>query len=236
VRVSVGNPPTTGGNGPGALFTALISNGLALPIASLTVLITLFLPLIGAMSAADAISGELATGTLRGLLIAPVSRAKLLGVKLCGVAATSLVATLAVSVVGMVTGLIVLGSGNLTTLSGTTLGLGTALWRVLLATLWVAFQVLAVAGIALAISTFTEHPIVVMATTLALIILSTVLGAIPSLQGITPYLITTGWTALPDFLRDPVPSTALLKGLGVGACYLVIGLSVAGGKLARREG
>jgi ABC-2 type transport system permease protein len=224
-------------SGPaGGIFGALVSNGLALPVVALTVLVALFLPLIGAMSAADAIAGEAASGTLRGLLIAPVGRVRLLGVKAFGVAAVSLAATLAVSVVGVVAGLALFGTGGLVTLSGTTIGLGPALLRVLIAALWVAFQVFAVAAVALAISTLTEHPMVVMAATLAGLIVTTVLGSISSLSWLHPYLISTDWTSVVDVLRDPMPSANLLHGLGVAACYLVIGLAGALARMVTKDG
>jgi ABC-2 type transport system permease protein len=224
-------------SGPGGgIFGALVSNGLALPVVSLTVLVVLFLPLVGAMSAADAIAGEVAAGTLRGLLIAPVGRVKLLGVKAFGVAAVALAATLAVSLVGVVIGLALLGSGGLVTLSGTTIGVGPALLRVLIAALWVAFQVFAVSAVALAISTLTEHPMVVMAATLAGLIVMQVLGSVPSLGWLHPYLISNDWPSVVDVLRDPIPSGDLTHGLAVAACYMVIGLAGAVARMVTKDG
>ena len=82
------------------------------------------------MAAADAIAGEAACGTLRGLLLAPVSRLRLVGMKAFGVLVVAAAAVLALAVVGMLAGLLVVGEadGQLVTLSGTTLGLGRARW------------------------------------------------------------------------------------------------------------
>ena len=68
---STGNGP---GNGGDALLTSAAGNALVLPIATLIVSLNLMLPLTSAMSAADALAGELSHGTLRGWLLAPVSR------------------------------------------------------------------------------------------------------------------------------------------------------------------
>ena len=58
--------------GPGrGLIGAVAGNGLVLPVAAMTVALALLLPLAVAMAAADAIAGEAASGTLRGLLLAP---------------------------------------------------------------------------------------------------------------------------------------------------------------------
>ena len=225
-----------GGAGPGALFTILIGNGFVLPVLSLTLLLAMLLPLLGAMSAADALAGESNHGTLRGLLVAPVSRARLLGVKAFGVAAVVFIATLSVAVVGLLTGVVLVGTDGLITMSGNTLSFGDALARIGISVLWVSFQVWAVAAIALAVSAFTEHPLVVMAATLAGALVFAILTVIPQLEWIQPYLITTGWVSLTDVLRDPMPWDGLIDSTLKAACYLVIGLSVAYARLSTKDG
>lgn len=227
VAVAIGISLASGARDPSGLVAALVGNGLALPIVSLTFTLPLLLPLIGAMSAADAIAGEAAHGTLRGLLIAPVGRVRLFMVKATGVLAVCFTATLIIAVVGLVAGLIALGSGGLVTFSGTTLGLGAALGRLVLAVLWTTLQVFAVAAIALAISTRTEHPLVVMAATLAGLIVCTVLSALPALDWLQPYLITDSFRTVTGLLSDPVQTASLWEGVARGGCYLMIGLSLA---------
>jgi ABC-2 type transport system permease protein len=224
------------GNGPGGLFASLIGNGFVLPVLSLTLLLTMLLPLLGAMSAADALAGETAHGTLRGLLMAPISRPRLLAVKAFGVGATVLIAVVAVSVVGLLTGIVLVGTDGLITLSGNTLSFGDALARIGLAAAWVTFEVWAVAAIALAVSAFTEHPLVVMAATLAGALVFAILTVIPQLDWLQPYLLTTGWTSITDVLRDPMPWDGLLDSTLKAACYLVIGLSVAYARLSSKDG
>ena len=84
------------------------------------------------VAAADAISGEATQGTLRGLLLAPVGRLRLVAMKAIGVVvvAGGAVATIALS--GLVAGLVLVGTveGRLLTLSGTTVDLVDALGRV----------------------------------------------------------------------------------------------------------
>lgn len=225
-----------GGNGPGSLFTILIGNGFVLPVLSLTLLLAMLLPLLGAMSAADALAGESNHGTLRGLLIAPVSRARLLGVKAFGVGTVVFIATAAVALVGLVTGVILVGTDGLITLTGNTLSFGDALARIGLSVVWVTFQVWAVAAIALAVSAFTEHPLVVMAATLAGALVFAILTVIPQLDWMQPYLLTTGWTSLTDVLRDPMPWDGLIDSTLKAACYLLIGLSVAYARLSTKDG
>ena len=224
------------GNRGAALMTDLVGNGLVLPVAALTLTLALLLPLVGAMWAADAIAGEAAAGTLRGLLIAPVSRFRVLGVKAFGVATAILAACVLIALVGLVAGLLLVGSQGMVTLSGTTLSFGAALGRVAIATLWVAFQVWAVAAVALAVSACTEHPLVVMAATVSGAIVFGVLSSIPALDWLQPYLLTNQWTALADVLRDPMPTAALWHGIAEAACYMAIGLSLTLARMTTKDG
>ncbi|QUQ69114.1 ABC transporter permease subunit [Kutzneria sp. CA-103260] len=224
------------GPGGGGLFASLIGNGFVLPILSLTLLLTMLLPLLGAMAAADALAGESAHGTLRGLLIAPVSRARLLAVKAFGVGATVFIAVVAIAVVGLLTGVVLVGTDGLITLSGNTLSFGDALARIGLAVLWVTFQVWAVAAIALAVSAFTEHPLVVMAATLAGALVFGILTVIPQLDWLQPYLLTSTWPTITDVLRDPMPWDGLVNSTLKAACYLVIGIGAAYARLSTKDG
>lgn len=224
------------GSRGGSIYSVIAGNGFVLPVIALVANLTLLLPLVSAMWSADAIAGEASNGTLRGLLIAPISRVRLLGVKAFGVAVAVLAACVLIVLVGLITGLIVVGSQGMLTMSGTTLTTGAAIGRLAIAAGWVAVQVWAVAAIALAISTWTEHPLVVLAATIAGAIVFGVLSAIPSLAFLQPYLLTNSWTALTDVLRDPMPFDGLIHGLEEAGCYLVIGLSVAVARMVSRDG
>lgn len=223
---------TPGGDG---LVRQVAGNGLVLPVAALSISLALLLPLVVTMSAADALAGESAHGTLRGLLLAPVSRARLVGVKTAGVLVVAVVAVATVVVVGVVTGLVLVGGGDMLTVSGTEVGTGAGLARVALAALWTVGQLAAVAAVALAISSATDHPLVVLAATLGGLIVSGVLTAIPALDWLQPVLLPTGWAAIADVLRDPVPLDGLLESSYRAACYLVIGLGLALARTLTRE-
>jgi ABC-2 type transport system permease protein len=234
IGTRIGNNSPRGGGG--GLIGDLVGNGFVLPVASLSITLAVLLPLVGAMWSADALAGEAANSTLRYLLVAPVSRVRLLVVKSFGVATAVLAACALIAVVGMITGYLVLGSHDLLTLSGTTLSFGSALGRVALAVGWVAVQVWAVCAIALAVSACTEHPMVVMASTLAGAVVLGVLSNIPALDWLQPYLLTNSWTSLVDVLRDPMPTGGLLHGLAEAACYGVIGWSLALARMVTKDG
>lgn len=66
------------------VFVTAATSALALPIGSIAVALGLLLPLSVAIVSADALAGEQSHGTLRGWLLAPVSRGRLLAVKAFG--------------------------------------------------------------------------------------------------------------------------------------------------------
>ncbi|MBN9109600.1 MAG: ABC transporter permease subunit [Pseudonocardia sp.] len=223
--------------GGGGLIGAIAGNGLVLPVAAMTLMLALLLPLAVGMAAADAIAGEAAHGTLRGLLLAPVGRGRLVLMKAFGVLVVAVTATLIVAVVGVIAGLVVVGGadGTLVTLSGTTLGFGEAMGRVGIAALWTVGQLAAVGAIALAISAFTEHPLVVLASVLGGLIVFGVLGAIPALDWLQPYLLTTGFSAGADVLRDPMTWGELGSSTLRALCYVAIGGGITASRMLTRD-
>lgn len=225
-----------GPDGPGALAAIVADNGLVLAVFVLFIALQMLLPMVGAMWAADALAGEASTGALRNLLVAPVSRTRLLAIKAFGVAAASLIGIGLMTVSGVLSGLLLLGGDQMLTMSGTTLTVWPAIGRILLAALLVWVQVLAVAAVALAISSVTEHPLVVMAVALGGIIVFGVLTAIEALSWLHPLLITQSWISLVDIMRDPIPTDGLTEGLLRAACYIVIGYSLALARMLTKDG
>ena len=222
---------------PGVGFLSAVGNPLVLPIAVLTMLLAFLLPLVAAMAAADAIAGESSHGTLRGWLLAPVSRGRLLAVKALGVAVVIVTAALLVAVVGVVTGLAINGTGDLATISGTTLSLPEAIERVAVAAGWVIGQLFAVGAVALAISSATEHPMLVVVSVLAGNIVFAVLSSLDALSWLHPFLLNESWPmALAGVLRDPMMLETLGEGSLRALCYAVIGLSIAYARIKTKDG
>jgi ABC-2 type transport system permease protein len=224
------------GTGRG-LIGAVAGNGLMLPVVAITVSLALLLPLAVAMVAADAIAGEAAQGTLRGLLLAPVGRMRLVVMKAFGVLVVATLAVLALAVVGVLAGMVIVGrpEGHLVTLSGTTLGMGDALGRVALVVVWAIGQLAAVGAVALAISALTEHPSIVVASVLGGLIVCGVLSAIPALEWLQPYLLITGWSASVDALRDPMPVDGLTTSTLRALCYIAVGGGLTVFRMLRRD-
>jgi ABC-2 type transport system permease protein len=219
VTVKVSTP--RGGRGPD-FFTSITSNGLFVALAALSIELTLFLPLAVAVIAGDSVAGEANIGTLRYLLTVPVHRSRLLGVKFAAITIFSLVVTVWVSLVGSVAGLALFGGGQMTTLSGTEIGMGSAVLRVLMATIYLGLCFASLGAIGLFISTMTEQPIGATIAVVVINVMSFILDSIPQLSWMHEWLPTHWWMSFGDFLRSPVAWSDVTRGLLTSAGYMLV--------------
>ncbi len=230
VKVSTPGP----GDGPDFL-SSITSNGLFVPFAALSVEIAMFLPLAMSMLAGDSVAGEANIGTLRYLLTVPVDRARLLAVKYASLCLGALWGVAAVVIPGAVAGIALFGTGDMTTLSGSQLGFGAAVWRLVLASLYLSAGLAAFAAIGLFISTLTEQPIGAAIAIMVVNILAWILDAVPQLGWLHPWLFMHDWLAFPDLLRDPIQWSNLLHGLGIDLAYAVVFWLAAWARFAGKD-
>lgn len=209
------------GEGP-PFLAEVLSNGVFVALAALTVELPLFLPLAVAAISGDAVAGEANIGTLRYLLTVPVNRTRLLLTKYAGLVVFSLAAVCLVAATGALLGLALFGGGELTTLSGTSIGMGEGLWRLLLVCLYISACMSAVAAIGLFVSTLTEQPIGAAIAIMMITLVSQILDQIPQLGPIHAYLPTHYWLAFGDLLRDPMETGMIARGLLSVAAYTVV--------------
>jgi ABC-2 type transport system permease protein len=219
IAVKVSEPEP--GRGPDFL-SSITSNGLFVPLAALGVEIGMFLPLAIAMLAGDAVAGEANIGTLRYLLTVPVQRTRLLAVKYASLCIGAVIGVTAVALPGAVIGIALFGTGPLTTLSGSQIDFGTAVWRLVLVMLYLASGLAGLAAVGLFISTLTEQPIAASIALLIFTILSWILDAVPQLGWLHPWLIVHEWMAFGDLLRDPIAWETVLRGLFINGAYAVV--------------
>lgn len=208
-------------------FSSITQNGLFVALAALTIEMGLFLPLATSLVSGDAIAGEAHAGTLRYLLTVPVARRRLLLTKYLSIVAYVVAATLVVTVVGVVAGLVLFGGGSLTTMSGTALPWFPALLRVVLAALYLAAGLSSLGAVGLLVSTLTEQPLAAMLVTIVLSTASFVLDSIPQVSWLHPYLITHQWPAFADLFRAPIAWSNMAHGLYLAAAYTVVALLAA---------
>ena len=222
------------GNG-GSIFGGITDNGLFAALAGFLVTSPLFLPLVVAVVAGDAVAGEANTGTLRYLLAVPVGRTRLLAVKFAAVVVWCAACVALVAVTGLLSGLALFPAGRVTLLSGTTVSYGAGLARLLLVAGYVALTIAAVAAMGLFASTMTEVPVAAMAATLTLTIVSEVIDAIPQLSAVHGWLPSHYWLRWVDLLRDPMRTTDVRTGLLVTLAYVLVFTTLAWARFAGKD-
>jgi ABC-2 type transport system permease protein len=231
VKTSVSRP----GQDAPTFFRSITDNGLFVALAALTIEIGLFLPLAVSVVAGDSVAGEANLGTLRYLLAVPVTRLRLLLVKLAAVTIGAFVATFTVAAVGIVMGLVLFGGGSMTLLSGTQIGFGEGLLRVAMTAAYLACGLAALGAVGLFISTLTEQPI---GATIATVIFSSacfILDSIPQVSWLHPYLLTHHWLDFGDLFRAPVAWSNVLAGLYLAAAYVVVFLAAAWARFSGKD-
>ncbi|MEU6588310.1 ABC transporter permease [Streptomyces sp. NPDC046881] len=237
VRIETqGGGTVGGGHGEGPAFiTQITNNGLFLVFTALAATLPFFLPMAVGVVAGDAIAGEAGAGTLRYLLVAPAGRTRLLLAKYVTVLAFCLLATLVVTVSALLVGALLFPMGELTTISGTRIGLAEGLGRALLIALVVAASLVGVAALGLFVSTLTHSGIAAMATTVGLLITVQIVDQIPQLHAVQPYLFPHYWLSFADLMRDPVYWDDLVKNLGLQALYAAVFGSAAWARFTAKD-
>lgn len=234
VAVAVAAQPPRPGEGP-PFLDRITQNGLFVSITALVVTIPLFLPLTVGVVAGDTIAGEAGLGTLRYLLLAPAGRVRLLLVKYAGAAAFCLAATLSVVLAGSLIGVVLFPVGEVTLLSGDTIGVAESVLRALLVAAYVTVSLLGLTAVGLFVSTLTDVPVGAMATTVVLSIVAQVLGSLDQLAWLHPWLFTHHWLGLADLLRQPVVWDSFVDNALLQGGYLLVFGALAYGRFTTKD-
>ena len=222
--------------GEGPPFLDRVSqNGMFVGFTAMILAIPLFLPLTIGVVAGDTIAGEASTGTLRYLLVAPVSRARLLLVKFFGAGAFVLAATFTLMVTGIIIGVVLFPVGPVTLLSGDVISIPAALLRIFLVVIYVSISLLGLTSIGLFISTLTVIPVGAMAATVVVSTVTQILGTLPQISAIHPYLISYYWLGFADLLRNPMSLGSFASNALLQLAYIAIFGSLAYSRFTTKD-
>lgn len=234
IAVALSGSALPPGEGP-PFLDRVSQNGLFVGFTAMIMAIPLFLPLTVGVVAGDTIAGEASTGTLRYLLIAPVNRAKLLFVKFLGAAAFSIAATFTLMITGIIIGVILFPVGPVTLLSGDVVSIPQALLRIFLVAIYVTISLLGLSAIGLFISTLTVIPVGAMAATVVVSTVSQILGTLPQLESIHPYLLSYYWLGFADLLRNPMDLGSMASNALLQLSYIAIFGSLAYSRFTSKD-
>lgn len=220
---------------PGGGIVGAATNGPFLAVASLTLEMTIFLPLAISMVAGDSVAGEANIGTLRYLLTVPVGRTRLVLIKFASVAIGSLIAVTLVAGVAVILGAVLFGVGPVTTLSGSQLPFGEALLRVLLVMGYLAAGLTAIGTVGLFVSTLTEQPLAATIATMVVVALSWIAEGVSQLAWLQPWLVTHWFLYGTDLMRDPIFTGNVTQGLWLFLGYTATFLAASWARFSTKD-
>jgi len=181
------------------------TNGLYVSVGSLALLGAFLLPMFAAMAGSQAIAGEAEKGTLRSVLMQPVNRGALLIAKWVVANAYLAIALLLLLVGSLIAGAAFFGIKGMTLLyGGGTVGLGHSFGIVFQCYGFIFFGMMAVVSLALLLSALTNSALAAMAGGLGLVTVMIVLGNLPQLDFLAPYLFTAHFNTLISYLMSPM--------------------------------
>jgi len=234
IAVKLSGSTLAPGEGP-PFLDRVSQNGMFVGFTAMLLAIPLFLPLTIGVVAGDTIAGEANTGTLRYLLVAPVSRGRLLLVKFFGAGAFALAATVTLMGTGIIIGAILFPVGPVTLLSGDVISIPAALLRIFLVAIYVTISLLGLSSIGLFISTLTVIPVGAMAATVVFSTVTQILGTLPQIAGIHPYLISYHWLGFADLLRNPIGLESFASNIVLQLAYIAIFGSLAYSRFTTKD-
>ncbi len=194
-------------------------SGLAIPLVLLLFGSIWLFPLITALVAGDIIASEHHNGTMKTIFTRSLDRGQIFAGKAATAFTYALAALLAMGVTAVVAGTIKSGFRPLVDLSGTRVPPSKALGLVAASFAVYMLPLIAIVCFGLLLSALTRNSAAAVVGTLMFALLMQLIGILPGLQGVTPYLLTTQFQAWQGFLRVPVDWSPIIRGAWLSAAY-----------------
>jgi ABC-2 type transport system permease protein len=209
--------------------------GLATPFVVLFFMSIWAFPLITALVSGDIVAAESNNGTLKTILTRSRNRGEIYAAKVVATLAYTVLAIVAMGVVGVVAASLEWGFNDLTSLSGTTVGAWHGLGLLAASLAIYAWPMAGIAAFGLFLSTVTRNSASAVVGTLMWALLMQLLGVLPGTESIRPYLLGEQFQAWHGFLRTPADWTPVVRALWVCAFYVGIPLAVGYLVFLRRD-
>jgi ABC-2 type transport system permease protein len=227
----------TGDGGPeGIPFGDYVrQSGLAIPLVGLFFGAIWFFPLITALVAGDIVAAEDNNGTLKTILTRSVERWQIFAAKVLAALTYALAGLIVYVGVGLFVGGLIWGFDPLVSLSGTPISVSRGMLLIAGSSLAYFLPTVAVASIALLLSTVTRNSAAAVVATLMISLIMQLLGVITALDFLKPYLLSTQFNAWQGLLREPIDWAPVVRAAWVSALYAVPALAVAFTTFLRRD-
>lgn len=195
--------------------------GLATPLVGLLFSSIWLFPLITSLVAGDIVASEDNHGTLKTILTRSTERWQIFVAKLLAAVSYAFVALVVFVGVGLVLGGLIWGFDPLPSLSGTTIDAERGMLLIGAAALAYLVPMIAIATIALLLSTVTHNSAAAVVGTLIMSFMMQLLAIISGLDFMRPYLLSEQFDSWQGLLREPTDWAPIVHAVWVSACYAV---------------
>jgi len=202
-----------------ALGRYVRESGLAIPLVLLLFGSIWLFPLITALVAGDIIASEHHNGTLKTVFTRSLDRGQIFAGKVLTAFTYAIAALLVMGTTAVIAGTIKSGFNPLVTLSGTKVSALKALGLVGASFAVYLLPLFAIACFGLFLSALTRNSAAAVVGTLMFALLMQLIGILPGLGGLQPYLLTTQFQAWQGFLRVPVDWAPVIRAAWLTAAY-----------------
>jgi ABC-2 type transport system permease protein len=201
--------------------TQISQSGLATPVLMLLFLSVFMLPVVASLVAGDIVACEDGNGTLKTILTRSVDRGQVFAAKALAALSYATAAVFLSAAVSTIAGVASWGFHSITTFSGTVVSAPKGLLLVFAANLVYLIPLLTVASIGVLLSTATRNSAGSVVGTIGLVILLLIVGQIPGLEGLRPYLLDEQFENWHGLLRTPTDWAPIAHSAWVCALYAV---------------
>jgi ABC-2 type transport system permease protein len=227
---------TQGGRPEDVAFGRYVhQTGLAIPLVLLLFGSIWMFPLITALVAGDIVAAEDRHDTLKAILTRSAERHQIFAAKVMAAASYAIAALAITGAVALVAGILASGFNPITSLSGTRVSAPHGLALVGASMLVYLLPILAIASIAVLLSTALRNSGAAIVGTLLFSLLLQLVDILPGLTGLHPYLLSTQFNAWQGLLRTPVDWAPIVRAVWVCSLYAVPALVAAGLIFLRRD-
>ncbi|MDQ6835715.1 MAG: ABC transporter permease [Actinomycetota bacterium] len=233
VAIHLQHGPRRGGDF--AFSSYLDRSGLAVPLVILLFGAVWMFPLITALVAGDIFASEDHNGTLKTIFTRSLERWQIFAGKALAAATYAIIAILLDGTVAVVAGSLQSGFNSLQSLSGTIVSAPKALELVYASLLVYLIPIGCVVCIGLLLSAVTRNSAAAVVGTLMISLLFQIIGILPGLGALTPYLLSTQFNAWQGLLRTPIDWSPIIRAAWVCAMYGVPSLLAAFMVFIRRD-
>jgi len=210
-------------------------SGLAIPPVILIFGSYWLFPLVTALVAGDIVAAEDHNGTLKTILTRSSGRGRIFAAKALAAFTYAAAALALMGLTAILAGVLKSGFNPLVTLSGSTVSPARGLELIGVSLAVYALPLIAVASIALLLSTVTHNSAAAVVGALMISLMLQLLTILPGLGGLQPYLLPTQFNAWQGLLRDPVDWSPVVRAAWVCAAYSVPCLGAAYVSFTRRD-